>query len=201
MSGIKAAQDASSVLTKEDGTRVIAASKRPDGTVRKERRVRAGYVPQDEQPIYESKGKQMTKGPNHPPGFFPDDEIKKAPVSKSAKKNAARKAKKAAGEDGDAAAADIAKMSLAAPAAPSSAAPPPQAGGAGPTAGGDVGEDGPAALEKKVRNLKKKIRQCDTIQEKRDAGKALTAEEEAKLGNKPGWEAEVRQLEAQLTAA
>lgn len=36
--------------------RVIVGSKRPDGTYRKERRVRAGYVPQDEQPVYQSKG-------------------------------------------------------------------------------------------------------------------------------------------------
>ena len=35
---------------------MIAASKRPDGTVRKERRVRAGYVPQDEQQVYVSRG-------------------------------------------------------------------------------------------------------------------------------------------------
>ena len=40
----------------EDGERVIAASKRPDGTVRKERRVRAGYVPQDEKAVYVSRG-------------------------------------------------------------------------------------------------------------------------------------------------
>ena len=39
-----------------DGERVIAASKRPDGTVRKERRVRAGYVPQDEKAVYVSRG-------------------------------------------------------------------------------------------------------------------------------------------------
>lgn len=38
------------------GERIIAASRRPDGTVRKERRVRAGYVPQDEQQVYVSRG-------------------------------------------------------------------------------------------------------------------------------------------------
>ena len=39
-----------------DGERVIESTKRPDGTYRRERRVRPGYVPQDEQPVYQSKG-------------------------------------------------------------------------------------------------------------------------------------------------
>lgn len=40
----------------EAGERVIAGSRRPDGTLRKERRVRAGYVAQDEQAVYVSRG-------------------------------------------------------------------------------------------------------------------------------------------------
>lgn len=40
----------------DSGDKVLPGSRRPDGTIRKERRIRAGYVPQDEQPVYQSTG-------------------------------------------------------------------------------------------------------------------------------------------------
>lgn len=40
----------------DKGERVIPGSRRPDGTLRKEVRVKAGYIPQDEQPVYQSRG-------------------------------------------------------------------------------------------------------------------------------------------------
>lgn len=39
-----------------DGEKILPGSRRPDGTLRKERRIRAGYTPQDEQPVYQSVG-------------------------------------------------------------------------------------------------------------------------------------------------
>mmetsp|Transcript_15246 Transcript_15246/g.38474 ORF Transcript_15246/g.38474 Transcript_15246/m.38474 type:complete len:88 (-) Transcript_15246:768-1031(-) len=45
----------------ETGEKIIASSRRPDGTLRKEIRVRAGYVPQDEVRRYESRAQILEK--------------------------------------------------------------------------------------------------------------------------------------------
>ena len=54
-----------------EGRNIISATRRPDGTLRKERRIRPGYVPQEEQEVYVSKGAMVItrRSPASPPPF------------------------------------------------------------------------------------------------------------------------------------
>jgi hypothetical protein len=50
-----------------------------------------------------------------------------------------------------------------------------------------VEEEPHVRLEKEIRKLRKKIRECDSLVEKHGKGEPLTSPEEEKLGKLPGW--------------
>ncbi|KAK8951995.1 hypothetical protein KSP39_PZI003393 [Platanthera zijinensis] len=80
--------------TPKEGERILAPTRRPDGTLRKPIRIRAGYTPQDEVAIYKSKGTLMRKSAEVvvPPGYEPSMDAKLK--TKSAKRNERKKEKK-----------------------------------------------------------------------------------------------------------
>ncbi|KAI0254267.1 hypothetical protein BJV78DRAFT_1121588 [Lactifluus subvellereus] len=78
--------------------RVIPESRRTDGSVRKERKIRPGFTPQEDVARFRSTRQQavdtraLPKG--HIPGWAPPGAATREPQSKSAKKNEKRKEKR-----------------------------------------------------------------------------------------------------------
>lgn len=172
---------------------VIPASRRPDGTWRKERRVKAGYTPPDEVEKYESKGKRfLNNQASSVPGLAPvpgAPEQKKA-MSKNQKKNERRKQKRK--EEGDSnerptqkqtetvakeVAKEISNIDL--------------------NKTNDTTNDNSDIL-KKIKNVRKKLKQCDQILEKKNKGETLEKEQIEKLGKRDEFQEELDDLEALL---
>jgi partner of Y14 and mago protein len=181
-------------------------SQRPDGTWRKDIRVKAGYTPQDEIPAYQAVGKRIEPPKNAPiPGWFDDDgnpvtrDSKSEPTkSKEAKKKKpkAPKPKQASAKSG--------------PPAPKQAkAKPPKPKKIDNNNNNNVqsqskddqpsSAQAPGSLEevkKKIRATKKKLKQIEQIETKQSAGESLNDDQKKKLQSKSSIEDQLKHLEA-----
>ncbi|CAA6658908.1 unnamed protein product [Spirodela intermedia] len=155
----------------KEGERILAPTRRPDGTLRKPVRIRAGYVPQDEIAIYQSKGALLKKAAQSegPPGYVPDEDAK--PKTKAAKRNERRKGKKHQVAFTSWSTQELEDISV-------SLVP---------------GAD----LDKKIRAIKKKIRLAE--QYKGDP-ENLKPEQREKLAKVEGWREELKLVEEKKAA-
>ncbi|KAJ8768217.1 hypothetical protein K2173_021157 [Erythroxylum novogranatense] len=204
--------------TLKEGERILAPTRRPDGTLRKPIRIRAGYVPQDEVAIYQSKGALLKKGMSSsqemvPPGYDPVLDAK--PKTKSAKRNERKKEKRlqAALEKGNNSEAavdgELEKEEL----------PPNEDLGCSEShksltsqmnellivdssPADSMEASVPSApsedTDKKIRALRKKIRQAEAQQQK-TAANDMKPEQLEKLTKLDGWREELRILEDKKT--
>jgi partner of Y14 and mago protein len=153
------------------GETFIAATQRPDGTWRKARRVKEGYVPQEEQPKYkcpaavEVEKDVPSTGPKYPVGWSPL-ELKQMAENAQKKKT------------------DQVRLPAAASSLTSNAPITPQ-----------------DHINKKILNLRKKLNEIDKLKAKVESGETkLELNQQQKIERKPEIEAEIDKLTKELEA-
>lgn len=155
-----------------NGESVIPSSTRPDGSVRKEIRVKPGYKPPEDVEVYKNRTAQAWKnrGKGGVPGAAAADDEQKLPqpsgaAGKNAKRREARKKAAASATDGnDAKAATNGEKSAE-----------------GNTNAKPEEVDPEAEKAKEARKLAKKLRQARELKDKKEKGDSLLPEQFAKV--------------------
>jgi len=156
------------IVETTSGERHIPSSIRPDGSKRKEIKIRPGYKPPEDVEVYKNRTADAFKnrGSSGVPGaegLKEDKDEGSAASNKNAKRREARKKAKAAEESGE-------KVKEESNAAEAKAESKPKE---------EV--DPEVEKEKKARNLKKKLKQAKELKEKKEGGAALLPEQFAKV--------------------
>jgi len=178
-------------MSNEESATVLPESRRPDGTLRPQVRVKKGYVPPEEQQTYDRwKDTQETGVPGA--DVVPQ---KGAPKSKTALKNEKRKERRKQEEEAN----DGAPHKELEPEPADDwegAADTAEATEAAATVPAADSAKAPSEVEKKLKGLHKRLRQIEDLSEKAANGQALNPDQLAKVASKGEIEAEIAKWES-----
>eukprot|EP00331_Platyophrya_macrostoma_P031183 CAMPEP_0176443968 /NCGR_PEP_ID=MMETSP0127-20121128/22766_1 /TAXON_ID=938130 /ORGANISM="Platyophrya macrostoma, Strain WH" /LENGTH=220 /DNA_ID=CAMNT_0017829353 /DNA_START=32 /DNA_END=694 /DNA_ORIENTATION=- len=201
---------------------VIPSTQRADGSWRPERKVREGYVPKEEivpysipqkkaqEPVQAKQGVTRKEEEYAIPGMDPEDyrKMKEKLEGKTNKKKRIRKKKDAKGgedeaEEGDHHEEEETKQETTEKAADSKKEEekkkeaPKKQGKQGKAEKEAENADGEGALDetqKKIRNLKKKLKQIEGLEDKKRSGVELNEDELAKIQSKKDVLTQIKDL-------
>lgn len=170
----------SGIITSSTGERHIPSSYRPDGSKRKEIKIRPGYKPPEDVEVYKNRTAEAwkTRGSGGVPGAAGVQSEGMNGDGKGSNKNLKRREarRKAKASEGD-------EKSVG----QQSGSPTPKSNGRDPVgdlnwrksdpAMSETKLDPEAEKEKQARNLKKKLRQARELREKKDKGENLLPEQ------------------------
>lgn len=182
----------SGAITTPTGDRRIPSSTRPDGSLRKEIKIRPGYQPPEDVEVYKNRTAESWKnrGSSGVPGAeglnsseAGGDSIGGGAAGKNAKRREARKrAKGKAGEEGDGEVnGDAEKIEEWRQFTTKSSAESKDTWRSSAAKDADAELDPEAEKEKQARKLGKKLRQARELSEKKDKGENLLPEQFEKV--------------------
>ncbi|KAF2858833.1 hypothetical protein K470DRAFT_259433, partial [Piedraia hortae CBS 480.64] len=182
----------SGIHTLNNGQSIIPSSIRPDGSVRKEIRVRAGYVPPEDIEIYRHKHAQATsRAKKTVPGAEKVEVAQGKTVPGAEKVKAAQKKKapsrKANGTETPSAAATAKEKTYGAEDDRPKVAPEGELNGTAIQRTNSKEEEREEVIDeqerekKEARRISKKLRQARELLNKRDMGQSLLPEQTAKV--------------------
>lgn len=168
----------SGIIETQTGERHIPSSVRPDGTQRKEIKVRPGYRPPEDVEVYKNRTADAwkTRGSGRIPGAAglqddkEDSTAAAAGSNKNAKRREARRKAKAAEETGE---GKVASKGLDGVNGTEKFAEEEKAT--------ELEVDPEVEKEKRARNLRKKLKQARDLKEKKEGGGVLLPEQFAKV--------------------